>query len=105
MKPSTQSHIRRLTWQPTPDVRIAAVTVYFSDSDQSIATTSSSSVKLRSGFVLVGRSLREVEARERQLGFIMGVGWILFLVATLISVAYQLVRERIRSTEEYLSKR
>src|SRR5205814_1415818 len=38
-----------LTWQPLPEVRIAAVVVHYSGKN--------------SGFILVGRSLREVEER------------------------------------------
>lgn len=41
---------KRFTWQPEPGVRIAAVVVPYND-----------------GFVLAGRSLREVEKREDQV--------------------------------------
>lgn len=39
-----------ITWQPQPDVRSAIVVVHYNG--------------LQSGFVLAGRSLREVEIRE-----------------------------------------
>lgn len=49
----------RFTWQPKPGVRVAAVLVKASGQQQ--------------GFVLVGRSLKEVEARENQLAVITAV--------------------------------
>ena len=54
---------RRFTWQPEPGVRIAAVIVPYND-----------------GFVLAGRSLREIEKRESilfwEVGFTYGVSLI-----------------------------
>lgn len=44
----------RLTWQPRPDVRLAAVIVPYASSSAS-------------GFVLVARSLREIEVRESRM--------------------------------------
>lgn len=52
----------RFTWQPQPNVRIAAVVVQYDK-----------------GFVLAGRSLREVEKREDQLTRNLLVGWIVTL--------------------------
>ncbi len=63
---------QRFTWQPEPQVRIAAVVVPFSGK--------------KSGFVLVGRSLREVEKREdSQLVYVLGA-WIACVFV--ISFAY-----------------
>jgi hypothetical protein len=56
----------RLTWQPRPDVRIAAVVEPFSGPTP--------------GFVLAGRSLKEVEKRENQLLLFIAFGWIASLL-------------------------
>lgn len=61
----------RLTWQPREGVRIAAVIVFYQD-----------------GFVLAGRSLREVEIREAQVTQFAGLTWLLALVTTLIVIAF-----------------
>ena len=58
----------RFTWQPSPGVRIAAVVGAFSGKDP--------------GFILVGRSLREVEIRENQLLLMSGSAGIVALVVT-----------------------
>jgi len=63
----------RITWQPEPGVRIATVVARL-DGDQS-------------GFVLVGRSLREVEVRESQAQTIAGIVWLVALASTLVTVA------------------
>lgn len=60
----------RLTWEPKDDVRIAAVVKKYSK-----------------GYVLAGRSLREVEIRERRLELMLGVAWIFTMGATFITVA------------------
>ena len=39
-----------------------------------------------SGFVLAARSLREVEIRESQLGEILLLGWLAFMVGILVAV-------------------
>jgi len=54
----------RVTWQPEPDIRIAAVVQKISD---------------RSGFALAGRSLREVEIREIRLSYQVGIAWIVLV--------------------------
>jgi hypothetical protein len=59
----------RVTWQPEPGVRIAAVVVPF-----------------EGGTVLVGRSLREVEARIDTLGQLMLAGLAGALLLTLLAV-------------------
>jgi hypothetical protein len=59
----------RFTWQPRPGVRIAAVLKYHGGP--------------RPGFVLAGRSLREVEKREDQLTSVVALAWVLTLGMTL----------------------
>lgn len=56
---------RRLTWQPQPGVRIAAVVVPYGN-----------------GHVVVGRSLQEVESRESQLNLEVLAGWLAAMVLT-----------------------
>jgi hypothetical protein len=63
----------RVTWQPEPGVRIAAVVVRYQGAQP--------------GFVLAGRSLREVEVREDNAELIAGVAWIFTLAATLVACA------------------
>lgn len=60
----------RVTWQPKPGVRIAAVIVSY-----------------KNGFVLAGRNLHEVEIREAQVTQFAGMTLILALVATFIVIA------------------
>ena len=62
----------RLTWQPNGDVRIAAVVKYFNGNN--------------SGYILAGRSLREIESREVWLETMIGIGWIAMLVVTLLVI-------------------
>jgi len=54
------------TWQPKDSVRIAAVVV-----------------KFNKGFVLAGRSLREVEKREHYLLLEVAFGWVITILTTL----------------------
>jgi hypothetical protein len=61
----------RLTWQPQPGTRIAAVIVPYKD-----------------GFVLAGRNMREVEAREAQVGQFAGITWLLAMFATFVVIAF-----------------
>lgn len=56
---------KHFTWQPEVGVRIAAVMVPYN-----------------SGYVLAGRSLREVEKREDTLGKQVAIVWILAMTAT-----------------------
>jgi hypothetical protein len=51
----------RLSWQPEPGVRSAAVVVHYQGA--------------QAGFVMAGRSLREVENRIDTLGIMAGVAW------------------------------
>lgn len=68
----------RITWAPKPDVRIAAVIVGYGGSAPNAAFT---------GFVLAGRSLREVEVREDQIFHMAGLGWLVCMGATLVAAA------------------
>jgi hypothetical protein len=62
----------RLTWQPASGVRVAAVVKYFHAS-----TT---------GYILVGRNMREVEKRESQISMMVLLGWIASIVISIGSV-------------------
>jgi hypothetical protein len=64
----------RITWQPESGVRIAAVVIRY-DGKQS-------------GYVMAGRSLREVEKRVDQLGMIALVAWLVTLVASFLIVPF-----------------
>lgn len=59
----------RITWQPQPGVRSAIVVTQFKGPNP--------------GFVLAGRSLREVEIREDNILNLVLLGWIAILVITL----------------------
>ena len=63
----------RVTWQPQPEVRIAAVVDSYKSADSS-------------GYVLVGRSLREVEARIDNLTLMLTLTWVCALVASLVTI-------------------
>lgn len=65
----------RISWQPVSGVRSAIVVK-----------------KYNNGFVMAGRSLREVEKREKMLIVQVGVAWIITLVAAL--VAKRLTRKK-----------
>ena len=69
----------RLTWQPREGVRSAIVVTHFRGA--------------ASGFVVAGRSLREVERQEDNLMQIVAAAWLASLAATLAaSVALVLMR-------------
>ena len=75
--PGVLAHARsqgedRVTYQPEPGVRSATVTVAVAGGP--------------GGYVLAGRSLREVEARVGRLGLLIGIGWLGSLAATLVLV-------------------
>ena len=61
----------RITWQPQYGVRSAVVVTQFKGAN--------------SGFVLAGRSLREVEKREASMQQIVFVGWIGMLLFSLLA--------------------
>jgi hypothetical protein len=64
----------RVTWQPEPGVRIAAVIVRYGGEEP--------------GFVLAGRSLREVEAREDNILLLASAAGIVLLVAAAAAAAF-----------------
>jgi hypothetical protein len=66
-----ENHGNALTWEPEPGTRIATIIIPYNE-----------------GFVLAGRSMREVEARESQLSIFVGAAWILALLATFIVIAF-----------------
>jgi hypothetical protein len=63
----------RLTLQPAPDARVASVIVPYTGNAR--------------GFVLAGRSLREIEARESQTRVFAGIAWVASLVISLLAVS------------------
>ena len=63
----------RITWQPQSGVRSAIVVTQFTGSV--------------SGFVVAGRSLREVEKREDGLLQILEAGWIVMMLVTFVVTA------------------
>ena len=68
----------RLTWQPQPGVRIAAIIVHYGGD--------------KPGYVLVGKSLREIEKRESTLMLYVFISWITALISTFIVVAFESTR-------------
>ena len=64
----------RVTWQPERRVRIAAVVVRYEGKG--------------SGFVLAGRSLREIEGRVRQVGMLTGLALGATLLTSLGAVVF-----------------
>lgn len=69
LQSSRQSGENRVTWQPSPSVRIASVAVPYRD-----------------GYVVAGRSLREVEMRESQAELFAGATWLLALVVLFAAI-------------------
>jgi hypothetical protein len=67
-----QGNETRFTWQPRTGVRSAAVLAYYTGQIP--------------GFVLIGRSLREIEIREDQQEKIVLAGWIVTMLLSLSSV-------------------
>jgi len=68
-----QSGEDRITWSPRPSVRSAIVVTQISGPN--------------SGFVLAGRSLREVEIREDDILQIVLIGWLAILLGSLAATA------------------
>jgi hypothetical protein len=64
----------RVSWEPAPGIRIAAVVTHYAGPGGA-------------GFVLAGRSLREVEANEAATELIAGAAWLAGLTLTLFAVA------------------
>lgn len=63
----------RITWQPQSGVRSAIVVTQFKGPNP--------------GFVLAGRSLREVEIREDNIMHLILLGWLAILIVTLLATA------------------
>jgi hypothetical protein len=63
---------RRFTWAPERQVRNAVVMIHYSG-----------------GFVLAGRSLREIEKRESWLSLIAALAWIVGLLGTFLAVSLE----------------
>jgi hypothetical protein len=63
---------QRFTWQPQGSTRIAAVVAAYSGSS--------------SGYVLAGRSLREVEVREGKLQSEISMAWLFSLLGSIILI-------------------
>lgn len=77
----------RLTWEPRGDARSAIVVQRYEKDD-------------KRGFVLVGRSLREVEKREAKLVFSVGIAWVVTLFATFAAIAVvSFVSQRLNTDE------
>jgi len=69
LQAARQNGENRVTWQPNPGVRIASVVVPYQD-----------------GYVVAGRSLREVEKREAQTERFAGGTWLLALVSLYVVI-------------------
>jgi hypothetical protein len=69
----------RITWQPTPGVRIATVVIPFKGN--------------QTGYVLVGKSLREVESRINSIMRFVFIGWLASLASTFVLSALQQKKE------------
>lgn len=65
----------RFTWQPQGGVRSALVVDYYNNTKTS-------------GFVAIGRSIREIEIREDNLGKMVAAAWILTLASSLILIYF-----------------
>ncbi len=72
LQAARQTGENRVSWQPQANVRIASVAVPYKD-----------------GYVLAGRSLREVEQREAQTELLAAVTWLVTIVAVLIVIAIE----------------
>jgi len=65
----------RVTWEPTKGLRVAAVLMPYSSSGES-------------GTILVGRSLREIESRNRSLLTQVAIGWAIMMILTILGAMY-----------------
>ena len=71
LEAARRSGENRVSWQPQSNVRIASVAVPYKD-----------------GYVVAGRSLREVEKREAQAEVIAAAVWLITLIAVLAVIAF-----------------
>ena len=70
LKSALTSGEHRLTWQPKPGVRSAIIVIPVKG--------------IFNGFVVVGRSLREIENREDQIGLIIFAVWLFSIVVMFV---------------------
>ncbi len=77
----------RITWQPKPELKIAAVITSYSN-----PTTS--------GFILVGRSLKETEIRIAQMGITTAVAALVALVLSFL-VLWQMAKKNTSVAEHH----
>lgn len=80
----------RVTWQPASGVRSTVVVKHYNNAASS-------------GFVVAGKSLREVEKHEDQLMLLCGIGWVLTVIP--LSVYAWMVNEPRASSGSKKSKR
>ena len=73
---NAKSSENRLTWEPQPNLRFATVVVHYSGKT--------------SGYVISGRSLREVENRVNDLGTMTLWDYAAFMVVSFIAVLFAL---------------
>jgi len=73
-----------ITWQPEKGVRSAVVIVHYTGS--------------QSGYVVVGRSLREIEKRETRIGLPVLLVWIVILIILFITI-FIIHRREIKAVE------
>ncbi|MEI7579190.1 MAG: hypothetical protein WCJ58_04085 [bacterium] len=71
----------RFTWAPEKNVRVAAVLIPI--------------MQGKVGYVLAGRSLREVEAREQQLQKMVIIGWVMTMGVTFEVLSLSLDKKKI----------
>ncbi len=76
----------RVTWEPQEGTRQALVVRHYSGP--------------KSGFVAVGRSLREVEKRETSLLSEVLVGWVMLVIVCFFGYIYDFVKRKIESINE-----
>jgi hypothetical protein len=75
----------RITWQPQNDTRIAAVITAYSGTTE--------------GFVLAGRSLREVESRESEVLIYTIIAWIASLITISVPFALPFIWKKEKKTK------
>jgi len=76
----------RFTWQPKPGVRQAVVVTYFNDK--------------ASGFVVVGRSLREIEKRTTKIGIELLIGMVFIWIVSFLMIWWILaVKFKLKSAD------
>ncbi len=70
LEASKQTGENRVTWQPAPGVRVASIVLPY-----------------MRGYVMAGRNMREVEAREGQAEALAAIAWVVTMVTVLVAVA------------------